>query len=394
MKTRRILSTASRIDLDDEKLIDRPGPGKAPSAFRIWSAGENMTDHGATIFSKRSAERLMQEQETRGNLYSIDYDHLSLSTDRPATAGQAAGWHRLETREGSGGKELWACSVEWVEEAKEGLEATPPKWRYFSPAYLQDEETSEVVSYTNTALCINPATHNNNQLATRAAATTKKKATKMDQAAMLAALKAILEGDADDDTKAKAQALYDALVAAVGGVAKAEEMMKAAESEAPAPEADPKKTDTEEAPKSEKEPKVAAKTMTKADSASADLAVRLATLEAKIEKDEVSRLVQDNVGKKIPESLKGWAAVQKLDTIKAFLKAAPLIGSTEVKSVAATRGSDVDAPVADAVSSHIDKVLGTRPAGTKRGMDSKAVDGIVTINLMTPTEARRLAAVK
>jgi hypothetical protein len=399
MTTRRILASASRIDLDDKTLIERPAPGQAPSAFRIWGAGDTRTDNGVTVFSDRSAKLLMEEQAKRGNLYSIDYDHLSLSTNRPATAGQAAGWHRLETRDGQGGKELWACAVEWVGEAKDGLEATPPKWRYFSPAYYQDVETNEVTSYTNTALCINPATHNNNQLATRAAAqTTRKKATKMDQAAMLAALKAILDdANTDDDTKAKAQALYDALVAAVGGEAKAEEMMKAAADEAPSE--DPKKTDTEEAPESKKEPIAAAKvaTVSKTDSANASLALRLAALEAKMEKDEVAVLVRDNIGKKIPESLKSWASVQKLDTLKEFLKAAPLIsGAPAVKAVAATRGSDaeIDAPETDSVANTIDKVLGSRSAPTKRGMDTKPSHGIVKINVMTPTEARRLAAVK
>jgi hypothetical protein len=387
MKTRTVLSSAARIDDDNASLVERPAPGKAPTAFRIWAAGNNVTDDGPMLFSARSAKLVMQEQATRGNLYSLDYDHLSLKVDRPATAGQAAGWHKLEVRNG----ELWATSVEWVTEAKAGLEATPPKWRYFSPAYLQDVETGEVVSYCNTALCINPKTHSNTQLATRAV-----KASTMDQSEMLAALKAILDSDADEDTKAKAQALYDVIAAAVGGDAKAEEMV-AARAAKMAAEAAPAE---EPAPESKKEPVAAAKTaskaISKADSASADVALRLAALEAKVENDAVSRLVEANVGVKIPESLKSWAAVQKLDTLTAFLASAPLIaGAPAVKAVIATRGSDVDAPVAaDPLAKHIDAVLGTRSVGTKRGMDSKAVDGVVTINIMTPTEARRLAAVK
>jgi hypothetical protein len=156
------------IGFGDEALVERPSPGAAPTAFRIWKAGVNMSDDGPDIFTERSAQLIMAEQAQRGNLYSIDFDHLSLRDNRPAEAGRAAGWHRLEVRRDAGGEaELWLTNADWCADAKAGLEETPPRWRYFSPAFDVDPDTHEIVSYVNTALCINPATWNNVQLATR-----------------------------------------------------------------------------------------------------------------------------------------------------------------------------------------------------------------------------------
>lgn len=146
-----------------EDGIERPAPGRAPSAFRIWKSGPNPTDHGPTDFSARSAELLMAEQATRGNLYSIDVDHMSLNTTSPPESRKAVGWHRLEVRDG----ELWAVEVQWTDDVRPGLEQSPPAWRYFSPAYDVDPSTSEVVSYLNTALTNNPATWSVTALASR-----------------------------------------------------------------------------------------------------------------------------------------------------------------------------------------------------------------------------------
>lgn len=142
---------------DDASLVERPGPGRAPSAFRIWAAGENVTDEGQVNFTPASAEAVIEEQAARGRLYPFDFDHLSVVTDRPAESGRAAGWHRLAVRESATGPELWAVDIEWCADVKAGLESKPPLWRYFSPAFRTID--SEVTSYINCALCINPLTH-------------------------------------------------------------------------------------------------------------------------------------------------------------------------------------------------------------------------------------------
>jgi len=142
-------------------LVERPGPGKAPTAFRIWAYGPNACDGGETfVFSERSAELLIEEQNERGRIYSIDFDHRSMMPDAPPEAAKAAGWHVLEVREDENGKpELWAVSCTWTDEARAGLEADPPEWRYFSPCFYVDEKTREVISYVNCALTNNPRTH-------------------------------------------------------------------------------------------------------------------------------------------------------------------------------------------------------------------------------------------
>jgi len=162
LKSTRVRRVTCVRDLGGDG-VERPGPTAAPVAFRIWRSGENQTDHGTHVFSARSAQLLMEEQATRGNLYSIDVDHNSLNPQAPPEARKAVGWHRLEVRAG----ELWAVDVDWTGAVKSGLESDPPAWRYFSPAYDVDPETNEVISYLNTALTNNPATWNVTALATR-----------------------------------------------------------------------------------------------------------------------------------------------------------------------------------------------------------------------------------
>lgn len=214
-----------------EDGVERPAPGQAPSAFRIWMFGENTTDHGPTIFSERSAALLMTEQELRGNLYSIDVDHMSLNATSPVEARKAVGWHRLEVRDDG----LWAVQVEWTAAVKTGLESLPPEWRYFSPAYDVDPRTFEVVSYMNTALTNNPATWGVTSLATRAKGLSTMAISKKDMVAFLEHASANQEG---------AAAICDAILSVI----------KSAEAPPPAekPEGEPhKEPDGDEAPAEE-----------------------------------------------------------------------------------------------------------------------------------------------
>ena len=140
-------------------LVERPGPGKAPTAFRVWAHGPNTCDGMTVDFSERSAEKLLAEQTSRGRLYSFDFDHRSMLSDVSSEAAKAAGWHVLDVREHDGKPELWAMSCDWTEEARAGLEATTPEWKYFSPCFETDPKTREVTSYVNCALTNNPLTH-------------------------------------------------------------------------------------------------------------------------------------------------------------------------------------------------------------------------------------------
>lgn len=192
--------------------VERAEDG-TPKAFRIWKAGRNETDHGVHMFTPQSAELLLSEQTIRGNLYSIDVDHLSLNDNAPPEARKAVGWHRLAVRDSKDGPELWAVDVTWTDAVRAGLTKEPPEWRYFSPAYDVEKKSGSIVGYLNTALTNNPATW----AVTALAAATATKGNPMDlkeavaaamgddeekKEAARAALAAMAEGDGDDAKKA------------------------------------------------------------------------------------------------------------------------------------------------------------------------------------------------
>jgi hypothetical protein len=218
--------------------------GPPPTEFLIWKQGANATDKGTHLFTARSAQALLAQQEERGNLYSIDVDHLSLNEMAPPESRKAVGWHRLAVRDG----ELWAVDVEWTDTVRAGLEKDPPEWRYFSPAYAVDKKTQEITGYVNTALTNNPATHNLNALANRVGATAETEPMKF------ADVMAALMGDDED----KKQAAIKAMKAAFGepdgdeekkDPPKEEKKDTATTKAAEEPPADEKKKDEDEEPK-------------------------------------------------------------------------------------------------------------------------------------------------
>lgn len=193
---------ASLVKLDgDSRTVERPAPGAAPTAFRIWAAGEVLTDHGVHQFTEASARALLASQAARGNRFSIDVDHLSFSKEAPPEARKAVGWMSLATRRDERGQsELWAVAVEWTAAVKSGIEADPPEWKYFSPAYRADPKTGEILAYLNTALTNNPATWGVNSLAAMAAIGNEGTGQNMTIEEILAALQALADAG-DEDAK-------------------------------------------------------------------------------------------------------------------------------------------------------------------------------------------------
>lgn len=167
MSERAVLSIAELAA--GRSLVERPAPASAPTAFRIWQYGPNQYEEKVAFFSERSAEALLAEQSARGRLYSFDYDHRSMMTDVSPEAAKSAGWHVLDVREHNGKPELWATSCNWTATARAGLEADPPEWKYFSPSFVVEPESFEILSYTNCALTNNPLTHRLPALASAAA---------------------------------------------------------------------------------------------------------------------------------------------------------------------------------------------------------------------------------
>ena len=150
MKNTRRTDTSTALDTDDG--VERPAPGEPPTAWRIWKFGDNDTSHGPTVFTKKSAKLVLEEQELRGVKYSIDVDHKSLDPDASLEDRRAVGWHSIEVRADG----LWACAVEWSKQAAQWLRDR--SFRYASAAYDVNRETGEVVSYTNISIVTLPAT--------------------------------------------------------------------------------------------------------------------------------------------------------------------------------------------------------------------------------------------
>lgn len=312
--------------------VERPTPGAAPTAFRIWRAGDNPTSKGDTKFTARSAKLLLDEQATRGNLYSIDVDHMSLSDAAPPEHHRAVGWHRLEVRKTTAGPELWAVDVEWSPDIRAALESAPPGFRYFSPAYDVARESGEVVGYLNTALTNNPATFNVTALATRAGEH-EEKPMKMED--ILAALKAAAEGDDEAQAK-KAKAALAALT-----VSDDEKKEPPVEEKKKDSDADNEERDGEDAPPpNEKKDTVATSLDAKAIEKLVD--AKLQTIAENAERDRLLASRKD-VGEKVLAALqsKPLALVREmLDAIPVAAKRNPAADAT----VRATLGEGHGAP--------------------------------------------------
>lgn len=180
---------------DDGVEREEGGP---PTAFRIWSSGKVVTDHGVHEFTAESAKAILADQRARKNKYSIDVDHMSLSESAPPANHKAVGWFELAVRNG----ELWAVNVEWTDEVKADLTKSPPAWRYFSPAYETAKKSGEIVRLLNLALTNNPATHEVTALATSAKKATKENVMDEYEKMTLAALMAAMEDEKDESKRA------------------------------------------------------------------------------------------------------------------------------------------------------------------------------------------------
>lgn len=370
----RILAS---IDILGEDGVERLEQGKAPVAFRIWKFGENPTDKGQTIFSRRSAEMLMKAQKLRGNLVSMDVDHLSLNHVAPPESRKAIGWHKLEVRKDG----LWAVDVEWTAAVKAGLEADPPEWRYFSPAYDVEKKSREVVAYLNTALTNNPATWQVSALATSVGS----EGTNLTLEDIRAALKAMSEGE-DEECKMKAGKMLAALDDDVQ--APAEQKEEAAAGDEPAPDSE------KPGPGLERE--------LDEDAIAATLAVNVQKLTQKVElleeRSEREQLLASR-GDLAP-SVKAWLQKQTVATIKGFLKAAPQAKPKAAQApvtITATRGEGQTGDGDPAIRT------GRLPAAEREELDRRMglavakpaiqrVGNTVQFGAMTQEEARRVLA--
>lgn len=395
--------TLRRLDSLATDGVERAEANGPPTAFRIWKAGLNVTDHGPTVFSERSAAALTAEQATRGNRYSIDVDHLSLNKDAPLANHAAVGWHSLEVRDG----ELWATNVEWSDAVRAGLTKDPPEWKYFSPAYDVDPETGEVVSYLNTALTNNPATHRVTALASRRARSDNQVSDT--QKMSWGALKAALDGD-DEDKKAAA---YAQIAAAFPDEAPEKKdsdsdgdndgdtkAKKSAEDE-------PEKKDGEDMPEKKDAKKCAEEEPEKKDSIATTASVvaaqdaRIRQLEAdaarrqrKDEEEERKRLVASReISSELAKALDG----KPLEYVREICAALPPRKARPISTehVQATRGGTADGVEAPRLppeeSNKLAERMGLRPVTAKIGWDpnmktTRVFPALAAVAMATPAK--------
>lgn len=383
MKLRRHATIIDHASTDSR--VERPAPGQAPTAFRVWQAGENTADDGSIFFTKESAEKLMAEQDARGRIYSIDFDHLSLLSDRPAESGRAAGWHTLEVRDGEGGPELWAINIEWCADVKSGLEEVPPRWRFFSPAFGVNAD-GVVTTYVNFALCINPLTHKLPSLSARTSGELT-----MDKLEAAKAYALMASADAsEDDKKAAAKMLAEYF---------GEEETKDDKKEEPAEEKkeaadgceDEKKSEPVEEKKEAAEGDDEEKMEAKAVNA---MATDLVKANKRIEALEIEGLLRERAD--LAESLKRWCATQTPDVVKGFLKANPRMSAkrNETPIQGPGTGAYQQLPAGDPQRETIEKAFGVNRKD-KAGIEREA-DGTFLMHTQKPSEfrAKKMAQLK
>jgi hypothetical protein len=377
-----------------EDGVERAGVGRAPSAFRIWRAGGNPTDMGVHVFTEESARLLMAQQEIRGNLYSIDVDHLSLDKIAPPESRKAVGWNGLAVRPSESGPELWAVNVKWTEAVRGGLEMDPPEWRYFSPAYKTDPKTNEIVAYLNTALTNNPATHSVTELATLQAATATRDS--MDYKEMAAAF-----FGKDDEKKQSAKECYSKMSESERKAFKA--AWKAAEEgwgdekkptegetreTAESPEEDEKKKKDEEAKKAA----VAAEEKKKSDEAAATMAASALTLAKEVQDLKVWKAQREAADARktetdqratilakrpdLSDAQRAVFAFVPVDKLQAHLDALPRVTSSVRATVNATtptatggeRQDSAGEPLSEEQHAILDKVANAGGKSQKAGL--------------------------
>lgn len=403
--------------------VERAGPGKAPTAIRLFKAGDNVSDEGTVRFTRKSARLVMAEFEARARLYSADYDHLSLMTNRPATAGKASAWYKLGLREDAYGEpELWAEGIDWTEEARAGLEKDPPEWRYFSPAFLAPPEgNSEVTSFMNFALCINPLTH---ELPSLAAAMTEVKPMfdmKSHKSAMLAAYERAMSPEASEESRRQGHEELARLMAELPvnedkpaeespekGIGNEGGEKKEPPKEGRAPESPGYGTDAarkkaaggpedkgNEWPQASDKPATAKPEDHAGEKTETRAAVGMAH-ELRRQGSEIEDLKRTHLLEKHPElsdSVRAWCATQPFSVVESFLKAAPT--KLAARGASVTQGADAGQPMGlqGAEKAALDAAMGIGPSNRKQFERIPVNEGGgMRLHTMRPSDARALAA--
>jgi phage I-like protein len=138
--------------------------GKTPAKeFRIFQYGENETSKGTFLFDEDSAALIMSAYRDQGNDLPVDYEHAMAYEDAAEEPSgdpiPAAGYFKLELRDDG----LWATEVEWSASAAKML--ADGEYKYFSPWFLANKDTKQIVVLKNVALVGRPASKHQTPIA-------------------------------------------------------------------------------------------------------------------------------------------------------------------------------------------------------------------------------------
>jgi phage I-like protein len=180
-----------------------------PTEFQIFAAGVNESSQGPALFDDVAAKSVMSAWAKWGVDLMIDIDHASLDMAARAArrdSGDAAGWFRLEIREGA----LMAVRVGWNSEGTRQLREKLR--RYISPAFFADEE-GRVTEIVNVALVAMPATYGAQPLIAASRGAIHQRNAIVDPKQVQAAIDALIA----EDAKAALEILKALIVSAAGG---------------------------------------------------------------------------------------------------------------------------------------------------------------------------------
>ncbi|HVW28102.1 MAG TPA: phage protease [Polyangiaceae bacterium] len=135
------------------RILSTPVATTPPTEFRLFKYGVNETAKGPVLFDATAANEVMAAYEQHGVDLMIDLEHQSLEAPVRADSFDARGWFQLELRsDGS----LWAVNVRWTPDGARRL--AEKTQRYISPAFYTGEN-GRVEELINVAICAMPATH-------------------------------------------------------------------------------------------------------------------------------------------------------------------------------------------------------------------------------------------
>lgn len=264
------------------------GITEPPTEVKLLAAGKIETTKGDFGFPPESGKAVMSKAADYGNDFNFDYGHSMLGSFNldPSEAGKAAGWYKLDLRNG----ELWATDIRWTPKARDMI--MNREYRYISPAFCHNE-AGEVTELINCALTNIPATKRLKPLM----ASRKTEESKMDEKEMVAALatsKAFSEEIAKLTGKAGPEALAVIQAWKVGF------------------------------------------------DRAVELTAKLEAVETAARASELDTLVKQGSSEgKIPPAMLEWAKSQSVESLKAFLSVAPAL-------VIAPKTDNAPAPKSDA----------------------------------------------